>query len=144
MNQEINSILYAALCACLGLSPNSSQASRLIREAYQEPENAPRLLRNTDAVYYSAAPDPTVKEAPLSYAAAVPYCLNSEFPGYRRDNIIAPACTTTVLLRIRTEQYSEQVFPENHQRYAVFQAASVLSILPANHPLSALHSCRQE
>ncbi len=42
MNQEINSILYAALCACFGLSPNSSQASRRIREAYQEPENAPR------------------------------------------------------------------------------------------------------
>jgi hypothetical protein len=41
MNQEINSILYAALCSCFGLSPNSSQASRRIREAYQEPENAP-------------------------------------------------------------------------------------------------------
>ena len=72
MNQEINSILYAALCSCFGLSPNSSQASRLIREAYQEPENAPRPPRNTDVVYYSAAPDPSAPEAPPSYAADNP------------------------------------------------------------------------
>ena len=64
----MNEILYQALCACLGLSPSSEEASVLIREAYQEPENAPRAPRNTDVVYYSAEPDRTGNEPPAAYA----------------------------------------------------------------------------
>ena len=41
-----------ALCACLALSPSSADASALIREAYEEPEPAPRLPRNVDVIYY--------------------------------------------------------------------------------------------
>ena len=69
MSQEFSTILYAALCACFGLNPSSSEASVLLREAYQDPENAPRPPRNTDVIYYSAAPDPAAAEAPPAYAA---------------------------------------------------------------------------
>ena len=60
--------IYNALCACLGLSPSSEEASVLIREAYQEPENAPRAPRNADVVYYSAEPDRAGNEPPAAYA----------------------------------------------------------------------------
>ena len=59
--------IYRALCACFGLSPSSAEASVLIREAYQEPENAPRPPRNTDVIYYSVAPDPVAAEAPPAH-----------------------------------------------------------------------------
>ena len=39
MSREFSTILYAALCACFGLSPSSSGASVLIREAYQASGN---------------------------------------------------------------------------------------------------------
>ena len=63
----MNDAIYQALCACFGLVPSSSYASALIREAYQEPENAPRPPRNKDVIYYSAAPDPAAAEAPPAY-----------------------------------------------------------------------------
>ncbi len=72
MNLESSTILYAALCACFGLNPSSSEASVLIREAYQEPENAPRPPRNTDVIYYSVSPDPAAAEAPPACAAELP------------------------------------------------------------------------
>ena len=61
--------IYQALCACLGLAPSSAQASILIREAYQEPENAPRPPRSTDVIYYSVVPDTVAAEPPAAYAA---------------------------------------------------------------------------
>ncbi len=64
--------MYHALCACFGLTPSSTQASILIREAYQEPENAPRPPRNTDVIYYSVSPDVSAQEAPASYGADNP------------------------------------------------------------------------
>ena len=42
MNQQMNTILFSAICACFGLQSSSAAAAVLIREAYQEPENAPR------------------------------------------------------------------------------------------------------
>ena len=69
MSQEFSTILYYALSACFGLQPSSSEASVLLREAYQDPENAPRPPRNTDVIWYSAAPDPAAGEAPPAYAA---------------------------------------------------------------------------
>ena len=69
MSQEFSSNIFPALCACLALIPSSSDASALIREAYQEPENAPRPPRNTDVIYYSLAPDPGAAEAPPAYSA---------------------------------------------------------------------------
>ena len=68
MNQEFSTILYSALSACFGLNPSSSEASVLLREAYQDPENAPRPPRNADVVYYSIAPDPAAREAPAVYS----------------------------------------------------------------------------
>ena len=72
MNQQFRTVLYNALCACFGLSPSSSDASILIREAYQEPENAPRPPRNSDVIYYSAEPDPAGQEPPASYVSDNP------------------------------------------------------------------------
>lgn len=63
----MNTEIYRSLCACFGLNPSSPEASALIREAYQEPENAPRPPRNKDVIYYSAAPDPAAAEAPPAY-----------------------------------------------------------------------------
>ena len=71
MNQQFRTVLYKALCACFGLSPSSSEASVLIREAYQEPENAPRPPRSTDVIYYSLEPD-SAPEPPAVYGAANP------------------------------------------------------------------------
>ena len=71
--------IYRALCACFGLLPSSLQASVLIREAYQEPENAPRLPRNTDVIYYSFAPDPAAAEAPPAYDAEA-FAQSSQMP----------------------------------------------------------------
>jgi len=63
----MNETIYRALCACLGLQSSSMQAPVLIREAYREPENAPRPPRSADVVYYSIAPDPAAREAPPAY-----------------------------------------------------------------------------
>ena len=60
--------IYQALCACFGLSPSSADASLLIREAYQEPENAPRPPRNVDVIYFYIEPDSAVNEAPSEYS----------------------------------------------------------------------------
>ena len=64
----MNETIYRALCACFGLPLFSREASILIREAYRDPENAPRLPRNADVVYYSLAPDPAAREAPPEYS----------------------------------------------------------------------------
>ena len=42
----MNEAIYQALCSCLGLVPSADEAVALIREAYQEPENAPRPPRH--------------------------------------------------------------------------------------------------
>jgi hypothetical protein len=72
MSREFSTILYSALSACFGLNHSSSEASVLLREAYQDPENAPRPPRNTDVIWYSAAPDPAAAEAPPACAADLP------------------------------------------------------------------------
>ncbi len=59
--------IYRALCACFALPPLSSEASVLIREAYQEPENAPRPPRDTDVIYFSIEPDSAAAEPPPEY-----------------------------------------------------------------------------
>ena len=64
--------IYQALCACFGLQPSSSDASILIREAYQDPENAPRPPRSANVIYYSVSPDPSALEPPPSYATENP------------------------------------------------------------------------
>ena len=68
----MNESIYNALCACFGLAPASTEASVLIREAYQEPENAPRPPRAADVIYYSVTPDASAVEAPPAYTAENP------------------------------------------------------------------------
>lgn len=68
----MNETIYKALCACFALSPSSTEASILIREAYQEPENSPRPPRSIDVIYYFLQPDTSAPEPPPSYAAENP------------------------------------------------------------------------
>ena len=72
MEPEISMALFSAVCACFALSPSSSEAAVLIREAYQEPDNAPRPPRNTDVIYYSVAPDAAAVESPPACGAGNP------------------------------------------------------------------------
>ena len=51
-SSEMNNAVYQALCACLGLSPNTAAASALICRAYSEPENAPQPPRDRNVIYY--------------------------------------------------------------------------------------------
>ena len=46
-------LLYTVLCACLFLSPDSTEASSLIIPAYQSPELAPQPPRSRNLVYFS-------------------------------------------------------------------------------------------
>ena len=57
--------IFKALCACLNLSPSSSEALSLIRQAYTEPENAPQPARTADVIYWSLSPE--TGEDPASY-----------------------------------------------------------------------------
>ena len=60
----MNEAIYQALCSCLGLVPSADEAVALIREAYQEPENAPRPPRHTDVIYFHVEPDTSTSEDP--------------------------------------------------------------------------------
>ena len=68
----MNEAIYKALCACFGLPSTSTEASILIRESYQEPENAPRPPRNADVIYFTVEPDPAGTEPPQEYHAENP------------------------------------------------------------------------
>lgn len=69
MNKEA---VRQALCACFGLEPSSDEAYSLLSETCLEPENAPRLPRHADAVFYTLEPDPLAEEAPPAYASRNP------------------------------------------------------------------------
>ena len=84
MSQEFKTIIYPALCACFGMNPSSAAASVLIREAYLEPENAPRPPRNADVVYYSIAPDPAVQELSAAFFPGLLDLSVGESPAVRR------------------------------------------------------------
>ena len=60
--------IFKALCACLGLTPDSPQALSMIRRAYTEPENTPRPARTADVIYWSLSPQ--AGEDPAAYNAA--------------------------------------------------------------------------
>ena len=68
----MNTTIFTALCACFGLSPSSDAASVLIRQAYQEPENAPRPPRATNVIYFFAAPDASAMGSSPAYTAEYP------------------------------------------------------------------------
>ena len=51
-SSEMNEAVFAALCACLDLTPGTDAANALIHGAYLDPENAPQPPRNRDVIYY--------------------------------------------------------------------------------------------
>ena len=63
----MNDVIFAALCACFGLSPSSEEAAARIRQAYSEPEPPSRPPRHVDVIYYSVSPDPSAREAPPAF-----------------------------------------------------------------------------
>ena len=66
----MNTAIHNALCACLGLSPDSTQALSLIRQAYTEPENSPQPARSVDVIYWSLSPEPGADPASYNETAA--------------------------------------------------------------------------
>ena len=58
--------VFDALCSCLGLDKDSSEAIALIHEAYAEPENVPQPPRSRNVVYWPVlqdlSPDPVSTE----------------------------------------------------------------------------------
>lgn len=57
MTPEITDILFQALCACLEISPSAASSSALVRRSFQDPEPAPSLPRNRNAVFYDLVPE---------------------------------------------------------------------------------------
>ena len=56
--------IYKALCACFAISPDSEEASGIIREAYQEPENSPQPPKEQNVIYYNLESSPDAPAAP--------------------------------------------------------------------------------
>ena len=59
--------IFDAFCACLGLGRNSREAAALIHEAYAEPENAPKLPRNRNVIYWTLLQDPASDPVSTAY-----------------------------------------------------------------------------
>ena len=59
--------IFDAFCACLGLGRDSREAAALIHEAYAEPENAPRLPRNRNVIYWTLLQDPASDPVSTAY-----------------------------------------------------------------------------
>ena len=57
VSTSLRTAVFDALCSCLNLNKNSSEAIRLIHEAYAEPENVPRPPRNRDVIYWTLERD---------------------------------------------------------------------------------------
>ena len=56
-SKMIRDAVFDALCACTGVNKHSREAAALIREAYAEPENAPRPPRDRNVVYWTLLQD---------------------------------------------------------------------------------------
>ena len=54
-SSAFHTAIFDTLCACLNLS--AAEGIRLIHEAYDEPENAPRLPRNRNVIYWTVLQD---------------------------------------------------------------------------------------
>ena len=59
--------IFDALCACLNLS--AAEGIKLIHEAYAEPENVPRPLRNRNVIYWTVLQDPASDPVSMEYNA---------------------------------------------------------------------------
>ena len=57
MTEEIRRAVYRALCACLEMTPESREASGMIRPVMPEGENPPRMPRSENVIYYDLLPE---------------------------------------------------------------------------------------
>ena len=66
-SKKIQNAVFDALCACMGVNKHSREAAALIREAYAEPENAPRPPRDRNVIYWTLLQDPASDPVPCAY-----------------------------------------------------------------------------
>ena len=57
MTPEIMDVFFQTLCACLEISPSAASSSALVRRSFQDPEPAPPLPRNRNAVFFDLVPE---------------------------------------------------------------------------------------
>ncbi len=88
-DSSFNTAIFQSLCACLELSPSSSDASALIRPFPNDPESLPPPSRSTNVIYYDIRPeeapdagyqtfsasDPTASSAKAAVSSFLPYQL---------------------------------------------------------------------
>ena len=66
-SSAFHTAIFDALCACLRLNKNSSEAIALIHEAYAEPENAIRPPRDRNVIYWAVLQDPAADPVSTEY-----------------------------------------------------------------------------
>ena len=66
-SNDFHTAIFDALCACLRLNKNSSEAIALIHEAYAEPENAIRPPRDRNVIYWAVLQDPAADPVSTEY-----------------------------------------------------------------------------
>ena len=66
-SKPVQIALFDALCACAGVNNLSREAAALIREAYAEPENAPRPPVNRNVIYWTLLQDPASDPVSTAY-----------------------------------------------------------------------------
>ena len=79
MTPDITDILFQALCACLEISPSAASSSALVRRSFQDPEPAPPLPRNRNAVFFDLVPETAPDAGYASYTQENPQSV-SAFP----------------------------------------------------------------
>ena len=79
MTPEITDILFQALCACLEISPSAASSSALVRRSFQDPEPAPPLPRNRNAVFFDLVPENAPDAGYATYTQENPQSV-SAFP----------------------------------------------------------------
>ena len=83
MINNLSSVIFETLCACLGLLADSNEASEMIIPAYQEPENGPEVPRKRDVVYYDIVPEQPGEGTWETVEYEETYPVVSGFPAYR-------------------------------------------------------------
>ena len=79
MTPEITDVFFRTLCACLEISPSAASSSALVRRSFQDPEPAPPLPRNRNAVFYDLVPETAPDAGYATYTQENPQSV-SAFP----------------------------------------------------------------
>ena len=83
MSDVMNALFFTVICTCLGIDPETDEASAMIIPAYQEPETAPRPPRNRDVIYYSLLPEDVPGERFQTFSQDNGFPIVNSFEPYR-------------------------------------------------------------